>query len=90
MKGRCIDKYFIYLSYYINMGQLIFEDILKYVLIFAVLELILVFLNWVIFRKNKIVYLRHTFFIGGASFGFLLTLFIVFKIFNNYGLIYYR
>lgn len=67
------------------MGQLIFEDILKYVLIFAVLELILVFLNWVIFRKNKIIYLRHTFFIGGASFGFILTLFTIFKILDSYG-----
>lgn len=67
------------------MGQLIFEDILKYVLIFAVLELILVFLNWVIFRKNKIIYLRHTFFIGGASFGFILTLFTIFKILASYG-----
>ncbi len=71
--------------YHINMGQLIFEDILKYVLIFAVLELILVFLNWLIFRKNKIIYLRHTFFIGGASFGFILTLFTIFKILASYG-----
>ena len=72
--------------YHINMGQLIFEDILKYVLIFAVLELILVFLNWLIFRKNKLIYLRHTFFfIGGASFGFILTLFTIFKILASYG-----
>ena len=85
MKGRCIDKYFIYLSYYINMGQLILGDILKYVLIFGVVELILAFLNWIIFRKNKIIYLRHTFFIGGASFGFILTLFTIFKILDSYG-----
>ena len=51
------------------MEELIFGDILKYMLIFGVVELILAFLNWIIFRKNKPIYLRHTFFIGGASFG---------------------
>jgi hypothetical protein len=79
MKGRCID-----------MEELIFGDILKYVLIFGVVELILAFLNWIIFRKNKPIYLRHTFFIGGASFGFILTLFVIFRIFDSYGLVYYR
>lgn len=72
------------------MEELIFGDILKYVLIFGVVELILVFLNWIIFRKNKPIYLRHTFFIGGASFGFILTLFVIFRIFDSYGLVYYR
>ena len=72
------------------MIQLIFENIYAYMIIFGVVECILVFLNWLIFRKNKQIYLRHTFFIGGATFGFLLTLFIVFKIFDSYGLIYYR
>jgi hypothetical protein len=79
MKGRCID-----------MEELIFGDILKYMLIFGVVELILAFLNWIIFRKNKPIYLRHTFFIGGASFGFILTLFVIFRIFDSYGLVYYR
>lgn len=72
------------------MTELIFGDILKYVLIFGVVELILAFLNWIIFRKNKPIYLRHTFFIGGASFGFILTLFVIFGIFDSYGLVYYR
>ncbi len=72
------------------MEELIFGDILKYVLIFGVVELILAFLNWIIFRKNKPIYLRHTFFIGGASFGFILTLFVIFRIFDSYGLVYYR
>ena len=72
------------------MEDLIFGDILKYVLIFGVVELILAFLNWIIFRKNKPIYLRHTFFIGGASFGFILTLFVIFRIFDSYGLVYYR
>lgn len=72
------------------MEELIFGDILKYVLIFGVVELILAFLNWIIFRKNKSIYLRHTFFIGGASFGFILTLFVIFRIFDSYGLVYYR
>ena len=72
------------------MEELIFGDILKYVLIFGVAELILAFLNWIIFRKNKPIYLRHTFFIGGASFGFILTLFVIFRIFDSYGLVYYR
>lgn len=67
------------------MTELIFGDILKYVLIFGVVELILAFLNWIIFRKNKPIYLRHTFFIGGASFGFILTLFVIFRIFDSYG-----
>lgn len=72
------------------MEELIFGDILKYMLIFGVVELILAFLNWIIFRKNKPIYLRHTFFIGGASFGFILTLFVIFRIFDSYGLVYYR
>jgi hypothetical protein len=72
------------------MTELIFGDILKYMLIFGVVELILAFLNWIIFRKNKPIYLRHTFFIGGASFGFILTLFVIFRIFDSYGLVYYR
>ena len=72
------------------MEELIFGDILKYMLIFGVVELILAFLNWIIFRKNKPIYLRHTFFIGGVSFGFILTLFVIFRIIDSYGLVYYR
>jgi hypothetical protein len=67
------------------MTELIFGDIIMYMIIFAIVECILGFLNWIIFRKNKIIYLRHTFFIGGASFGFILTLFTIFKILDSYG-----
>lgn len=90
MKGGFIDKYFIYLSYKLNMEDFIFKDIFMYIVIFAVVEGVLGFLNWLLFRNNKLVYLRCYYFIGGATFGFLLTLFIVFKIFDSYGLIYYR
>lgn len=90
MKGGFIDKYFIYLSYKTNMEDFIFKDIFMYIVIFAVVEGVLGFLNWLLFRNNKLVYLRCYYFIGGVTFGFLLTLFIVFKIFDSYGLIYYR
>ncbi len=72
------------------MEDLIFKNIITYVIIFAIVEGILGFLNWLLFRNNKLVYLRCYYFIGGATFGFLLTLFIIFKIFDSYGLIYYR
>lgn len=72
------------------MTELIFGDIIMYMIIFAIVECILGFLNWLLFRNNKLMYLRCYYFIGGATFGFLLTLFIVFKIFDSYGLMYYR
>ena len=72
------------------MEDSIFKDIFIYIVVFAIVEAILGFLNWLLFRNNKLVYLRCYYFIGGATFGFLLTLFIVFKIFDSYGLIYYR
>ncbi|PIM75703.1 hypothetical protein [Fusobacterium polymorphum] len=72
------------------MEDLIFKNIITYVIIFAIVEGILGFLNWLLFRNNKLVYLRCYYFIGGATFGFLLTLLIIFKIFDSYGLIYYR